>query len=94
MPGERSGWRVWRCGCWSPWVSGMRRWPLPNAGRGEARREMTEDEGLSVREAVQWCGDEITTREATRLRRLVEDNAAAGSEVDDKNSMPVTRSQG
>ena len=52
---------------------------------GEALREMTEDEGLSVREAVEWCGDEITTREATRLRRLADDNAADGSEVDDKN---------
>ena len=31
---------------------------------------MIEDEGRSVREAVEWCGDEITTREATRLRRL------------------------
>ena len=31
---------------------------------------MTEDEGLSVREAIEWCGDEITLREATRLRRL------------------------
>ena len=37
---------------------------------GKALREMTEDEGLSVREAVEWCGGEITTREATRLRRL------------------------
>ena len=55
---------------------------------GQALREMTEDEGLSVREAVEWCGDEITTREMTRLRRLVEDNGADGSEVDDKNSMP------
>jgi len=32
---------------------------------GTAPREMTEDEGLSVREAIEWCGDEITTREAT-----------------------------
>jgi hypothetical protein len=55
---------------------------------GEALREMTEDEGLSVREAVEWCGDEITTREATRLRRLVEDTGADRSEGDDKNSMP------
>jgi hypothetical protein len=55
---------------------------------GEALREMTEDEGLSVREAVEWCGDEITTREATRLRRLLQDNGADGSEVDDKNSPP------
>ena len=38
---------------------------------GKALREMTEDEGLSAREAVEWCGDEITMREATRLRRLV-----------------------
>jgi hypothetical protein len=55
---------------------------------GQALREMTEDEGLSAREVVEWCGDEITTREATRLRRLAEDNGADGSEVDDKNSMP------
>ena len=39
---------------------------------GKALREMTEDEGLSVREAVEWCGGEITLREATRLRRLSE----------------------
>jgi hypothetical protein len=40
---------------------------------GQALREMTEDEGFSVHEAVEWCGGEITTREAKRLRRLVED---------------------
>lgn len=33
---------------------------------GQALRNMTEDEGLSVREAIEWCGEEITTREATR----------------------------
>src|ERR1035437_4723393 len=46
---------------------------------GNALRDMTEDEGLSVREAVEWCGDEITTREATRLRRMAED-AGAGQQ--------------
>jgi hypothetical protein len=55
---------------------------------GEALREMTKEEGLSVREAVEWCGDDITTREATRLRRLVEDSGAEGSGGDDKNSLP------
>ena len=35
---------------------------------GQSLREMIEDEGLSVHEAVEWCGDEITTREATRCR--------------------------
>jgi hypothetical protein len=54
---------------------------------GKALREMTEDEGLSVREAVEWCGDEITTREATRLCRIVNGD---GSEVDNKNSMLET----
>jgi hypothetical protein len=39
---------------------------------GQALRAMSEDEGLSVREAVEWCGDEITTREATRLRRTLD----------------------
>ena len=37
---------------------------------GEALRAMSEDEGLSVREAVEWCGTGITVREVTRLRRL------------------------
>jgi hypothetical protein len=30
---------------------------------------MTDDEGLSVREAADWCGAAITTREVTRLHR-------------------------
>jgi hypothetical protein len=55
---------------------------------GEALREMTQNEGLSLSEAVEWCGDEITTREATRLRRLVEVKGADGSGGDDKNSIP------
>src|SRR5215213_435170 len=37
---------------------------------GEALRAMSEDEGLSVREAVDWCGAGLTLREASRLRRL------------------------
>jgi hypothetical protein len=37
---------------------------------GEALRAMSEDEGLSVREAAEWCGTGITLREVTRLRRL------------------------
>jgi hypothetical protein len=36
---------------------------------GEALREMTDREGLSLREAVARCGGELTTREAARLRR-------------------------
>jgi len=54
---------------------------------GNALRQMTQDEGLSVREAVEWCGDEITTREATRLSRLVEreDDQVGEPKVDDAN---------
>jgi hypothetical protein len=37
---------------------------------GEAQQTMTDDEGLSVREAVEWCGNGLTLREITRLRRL------------------------
>jgi hypothetical protein len=31
---------------------------------------MTDNEGLSVREAVDWCGSGVTAREITRLLRL------------------------
>jgi hypothetical protein len=31
---------------------------------------MTDDEGLSLREAVDWCGNGVTLGEMTRLRRL------------------------
>ena len=37
---------------------------------GQALRTMTDDEGLSLREAVEWCGNGVTVREITRLLRL------------------------
>ena len=40
---------------------------------GQALLTMTEDEGLSVREAVDWCGSGVTVREVARLRRLAHD---------------------
>jgi hypothetical protein len=42
-------------------------------GAGEALRVMTDREGLSLREVVEWCCGEMTLREATRMRRLVND---------------------
>ena len=45
---------------------------------GEALRELTEREGLSLSEAVEWCGDTVSVREATRLRRLASDQADSG----------------
>ena len=37
-----------------------------------ALRSLSEDEGLSLREAVQWCGgvEQLTVREAARLRKV------------------------
>lgn len=46
---------------------------------GEALRAMTAIEGVTLREAVEWCGDQVGVREATRLRNLavgVETNRA------------------
>lgn len=43
---------------------------------GEVLRELTEHEGLSLGEAVEWCGETITVREATRLRRLASEPQA------------------
>src|SRR5215208_5098632 len=37
---------------------------------GQALRTMTDDEGLSLREAVEWCGRGVTVREITRLLQL------------------------
>jgi hypothetical protein len=34
---------------------------------GQALRTMTDNEGLSVREALDWCGSGVTVREITRL---------------------------
>jgi hypothetical protein len=36
----------------------------------QALLTMTDDEGLSLREAVEWCGGRVTVREITRLLRL------------------------
>lgn len=36
----------------------------------QALRTMTKEEGLSLREAVDWCGGHVTVREITRLLRL------------------------
>jgi hypothetical protein len=47
---------------------------------GEALRTMTGDEGLSVRAVAEWCGNALTMREVTRLRRLVPDSPAAPAE--------------
>lgn len=45
---------------------------------GEALRAMTEGEGLGLAEAVQWCGEGMTRREATRLRALVDGGGRSG----------------
>jgi len=42
---------------------------------GATLREMTEVEGLTLREVIEWCGDAVTEREATRLRRLASEGA-------------------
>jgi hypothetical protein len=45
---------------------------------GEALRMMTEREGISVREAVDWCGSGLTVREVTRLRHVAHDPPGGG----------------
>ena len=36
----------------------------------EALGELTDGEGLSLSDAVEWCGQTVSLREAARLRRL------------------------
>jgi hypothetical protein len=42
---------------------------------------MTHDEGLPVREEVEWCGSGVKLREVTRLRRLADLRAGGGGKV-------------
>ena len=50
---------------------------------GEALRELTEVEGLSLGESVEWCGETVTVREATRLRRLANADGEPSGDVRD-----------
>jgi hypothetical protein len=44
------------------------------AARRECAAEMTAEEGLSLRQAVEWCGSgALTVREVSRLRQLAHD---------------------
>ena len=45
---------------------------VENAERraGEALQRMTTVEGLTLREAVEWCGDSVDLHEAARLRKV------------------------
>lgn len=47
---------------------------------GEALTEMVDTEGLSARDAAQWCGKEVSTREVARLRRVAADAVATHEE--------------
>ena len=46
---------------------------------GAALCEMTKVEGVTLRAAVEWCGDQIGVREATRLRQLAENSHKDGA---------------
>lgn len=37
---------------------------------GEALVKLTSVQGLTLREAVRWCGEQVTLREVTRLRQV------------------------
>lgn len=60
---------------------------------GNALREMTTGEGVTLREAVEWCGDQIGVREATRLRRLAgDDQDAEKGDEDGATALAATAS--
>jgi hypothetical protein len=52
---------------------------------------MTAVEGLSLREAAEWCGGRLTMREAARLRRQAEgDCQAAPADAGNQVEPPAT----
>lgn len=44
---------------------------------GQALRQLTEGEGLSLDDAADWCGDDLTAREAKRLLQMARSRDAA-----------------
>jgi len=46
---------------------------------GVALQEMTDVEGLTLRQVTEWCDEELSVREATRLRRLADDGETDGT---------------
>ena len=49
---------------------------------GRALLAMIDEKGLSLREAVDWCGNGVTLREMTWLRRLAQE--VPGGTVDER----------
>jgi hypothetical protein len=47
---------------------------------GEALLQMTAVEGLSVAEAIQWCGEGLSRREVVRLCALAHSEGSASDE--------------
>ena len=45
---------------------------------GQALLTMTDEEGLSLREAADWCGSAVTVREMTRYHRLAHEMPGGG----------------
>jgi hypothetical protein len=52
---------------------------------------MTDEEGLSLREAVDWCGSGLTVREITRLLRL--DGFIRGAKTDASDERQTGRAR-
>ncbi|WP_299520927.1 hypothetical protein [uncultured Serinicoccus sp.] len=48
---------------------------------GKALRSMVEVEGLTVGEALRWCGAGLEAREAARLRQLAQDQSEKGEQA-------------
>jgi hypothetical protein len=57
---------------------------------GNALREMTMFGGVTLREAVEWCGDQIGVREATRLRRLADHDQGDDNEATESDGKHET----
>jgi hypothetical protein len=57
---------------------------------GEALVKMTSAGGLTLREAVRWCGEQITLREATRLRQAAGEVGDTETTKGDEKSVPAT----
>ena len=58
---------------------------------GDALAQMTDVEGLTLAQVVDWCGDDLSAREATRLRRLATTNTTTNTTTPRPTPPPLRR---
>ena len=76
------------------WVGGSAEVAEAETRAGQTMRQWTEVEGLTVAEMAEWCDGILTPREATRLRRLADEDQTGGDQTGNDRAGVADREAG